>query len=364
MKKTFIYAGVILIILQCVGCQKKEIKEDTQNLTDESSANYQMCEFPQKYSYESDKLQIDIDEIRPAQAAWCDATASEFPIDYEELGKFFMSSDENCHIEDGLILSNDMVGDTYKEFYMWGNDTATYQTVLGKDIQSCLRTDEYYEDYNLEKYKEEKTFSFDTVDEIKKNIAENLQAYNINLTDEFECDVYYLDHDILKQEELHIDMDGNKLLEQYKTDWSQEDDTYLLYYHHTYSGLRDFQTNVYASEAAKNVNAQITVMYNKDGITFFYMQNMYNYVSSDKARSLLDFDAVMQSVIDYYDNIVDGAARRIYDAELILDCDTPNKENRNLIPVWAFKVEESPQNDNKYVYELRVNALSGKVIVR
>jgi len=44
-------------------------------------------------------------------------------------------------------------------------------------------------------------------------------------------------------------MDGNQQEEEYKTDWSEENDTYLFYFHHVYSGLRDFQGNSFWQES-------------------------------------------------------------------------------------------------------------------
>lgn len=178
---------------------------------------------------------------------------------------------------------------------------------------------------------------------------------------DFTCETYYLDHEILQQQEEHIDMDGNQQEEEYKTDWSEENDTYLFYFHHVYSGLRDFQGNSFWQESAQDLNAQITVMYNKKGIIFCYIQNLYDYTSMNESESLLNFDAVMQSVIEYFEGIVDGADREVISAELIVD---HMKDGKTLIPVWAFQINEKPLNDSEYQYELRVNAITGKIIVQ
>ena len=128
-----------------------------------------------------------------------------------------------------------------------------------------------------------------------------------------------------------------------------------------YSGLRDFQGNSFWQESAQDLNAQITVMYNKKGIIFCYIQNLYDYTSMNESESLLNFDAVMQSVIEYFEGIVDGADREVISAELIVD---HMKDGKTLIPVWAFQINEKPLNDSEYQYELRVNAITGKIIVQ
>ena len=40
------------------------------------------------------------------------------------------------------------------------------------------------------------------------------------------------------------------------------------------------------------------------------------------------------------------------------------KDGKTLIPVWAFQINEKPLNDSEYQYELRVNAITGKIIVQ
>ena len=81
----------------------------------------------------------------------------------------------------------------------------------------------------------------------------------------------------------------------------------------------------------------------------------------NESESLLNFDAVMQSVIEYFEGIVDGADREVISAELIVD---HMKDGKTLIPVWAFQINEKPLNDSEYQYELRVNAITGKIIVQ
>ena len=40
------------------------------------------------------------------------------------------------------------------------------------------------------------------------------------------------------------------------------------------------------------------------------------------------------------------------------------QDGKTLIPVWAFQINEKPLNDSEYQYELRVNAITGKIIVQ
>ena len=325
--------------------------------------NIQTQTFPQQYRYSSEHLRIDLQEITPQEVSWKNGTATECSLDYEKVGRVFMPDDGSNTLDaEAQMISSNAVSDGVSEsFFTWGLDSCTYTDLEYLELNACLKTDRFYSDYNLSEYTDSKEFTFASEEAAKQEIYEIMDSCGIDLKKDFTCETYYLDHEILQQQEEHMDMDGNQQEEEYKTDWSEENDTYLFYFHHVYSGLRDFQGNSFWQESAQDLNAQITVMYNKKGIIFCYIQNLYDYTSMNESESLLNFDAVMQSVIEYFEGIVDGADREVISAELIVD---HMKDGKTLIPVWAFQINEKPLNDSEYQYELRVNAITGKIIVQ
>lgn len=89
-------------------------------------------------------------------------------------------------------------------------------------MNACLKTDRFYSDYNLSEYTDSKEFTFASEEAAKQEIYEIMDSCGIDLKKDFTCETYYLDHEILQQQEEHIDMDGNQQEEEYKTDWSEE----------------------------------------------------------------------------------------------------------------------------------------------
>lgn len=348
------------------GQDKVDQKDDASDNSGKKADEPEYTTFPSDYTYESDGLTINIDNVKPDKAYFYGGTSKVADLDYVKIGRTVMPDDGSNTLKEDqkMILSNDMTGDFYNAYYIWGSDACTYTTLTGSTITSSIRDDKRYDDYNLSKYTDEKTFSFGDADTVRQNIVDKFAESGIDLNTDFTYEVYYLDHATLQAEEEHTDMDGNVQTDQYKTDWSDKDDTYLFYFHKTYCGLRDFQKNAYADETAEDRNAQLTVMYNASGIIYFYLQNLYDYESNNEPVTLMDFDSVMSSVKTYYENIVDGSKREITSAELVLDKSKSGKNGKELIPVWAFGVEETPEDGQTSRYELRVNAETGTIVAQ
>lgn len=376
MKKKISLITALVLICACMGCTDINKNNEQSNIQsnieiiEENSADKsnkkEMAEqlFTSEYHYESDSIQINLDEIRPDKVVWYKATCNAYPINYEDLGRFFMPDDgSNEKVkEQHVILSNETEDGMHKEIYGWSDEAAGYSSIDSSFISACLWTDNRDPNYNLYEYKEKKDFSFGTDEEVKDRLYEEFNKIGIDLANDFMCETYYLDHETMKEQEMHMDMDGNIQEELYKNDWSENDDTYLMYFHHLCNGLRDFQYNPFWGEIAQNENAQIVIMYNRNGISRFDIQNMFQYTLTDEQITLMDFEDIMKSVISYYDDIVDGTKRKILSAELIVDCTNADSSERKLIPVWAFWVEETNSDGNVSKYELRVNAITGNII--
>ena len=223
--------------------------------------NIQTQTFPQQYRYSSEHLRIDLQEITPQEVSWKNGTATECSLDYEKVGRVFMPDDGSNTLDaEAQMISSNAVSDGVSEsFFTWGLDSCTYTDLEYLELNACLKTDRFYSDYNLSEYTDSKEFTFASEEAAKQEIYEIMDSCGIDLKKDFTCETYYLDHEILQQQEEHIDMDGNQQEEEYKTDWSEENDTYLFYFHHVYSGLRDFQGNSFWQESAQDLNAQIKI---------------------------------------------------------------------------------------------------------
>lgn len=390
MKKVWSIFAALALICSCAGCTGKEnnsehssgfnneesTNENTEEKLEENSEkndiqnNIDVKErtFPSDYHYESDYLKIDITSIIPDKVVWYKTTCKDYQIDYEKLGRLFMPDDgsNTMESEQHVILSNEMVDGRYKELYGWGPRSGGYNKLEVELLSGSLRTDMRYKDYNLDEYKEKKDFSFGTEEDIKKKLYEEFSKIDIDLENDFVCDTYYLDYETMREQEKYVEMDiEDKSKYSKRTDWSEDDNAYYMFFHRTCNGLRDFQGDDMGLNKVMNGCAQISLIYNKDGILSCSIQNMYEYTVSNEQVMLMDFDNIMDSVIKHYSDIVDGTKHSIETAELIVDCSYIGSNQRKLIPVWAFWVEdEISDNQEAYIskHELRVNAITGDII--
>ena len=181
--------------------------------------NIQTQTFPQQYRYSSEHLRIDLQEITPQEVSWKNGTATECSLDYEKVGRVFMPDDGSNTLDaEAQMISSNAVSDGVSEsFFTWGLDSCTYTDLEYLELNACLKTDRFYSDYNLSEYTDSKEFTFASEEAAKQEIYEIMDSCGIDLKKDFTCETYYLDHEILQQQEEHIDMDGNQQEEEYKT---------------------------------------------------------------------------------------------------------------------------------------------------
>lgn len=355
-------AILLVLVFLLVGCQDKRKENEKNSSVVENTA---IMSFPSSYQIDGEHVQLNIENIEPEEAYFIEGTAKPMELDYEKIGRMLMPDDGSNVIdkEQECILSKEMIDDIYyKEMYFWGNNYFSYDTYHGDELLTSISSEKKVSDYNLPLYAEKKEFSFGSEKEAFEEINKFLQKAGIDLGDNYEMNTYYLDHETMKAQEVHYDVDGNREEDKYKTDWSEEDDAYLFYIHQTYCGLEDYHNPDFWKGQAEDSNAQITAIYGKDGIEYMVVQNMSIYSTGEKQEKLLDFATIANAVVTYFDNILDDASYEVTSAQLICDCGTPDADGkRGIVPVWAFYVIETAKDGIAVNYELRINALTGGI---
>lgn len=375
MGKGYSLIVFILLIILLNGCQSKQNNEDKSlsNNTQHSEQNMDLIKnaktttFPASYQKSGNHTNIDIQSVNPQKAYFIEGCARPLELDFETIGRTLIPESEigEADIEAKQILSKKMVDDTfYEKMFGWGKDSFSYYTYHGSELFSSIVDERKADDYNLPLYEQEKTFSFGSAEEALEDIKARLNAFGITIDDTYLVHTYYLSHETLKQQESHYDMEGNREEGEYKTDWSEEDDAYMFYISQTYCDLPDYHIVEGMSVRAEDSSAQITVMYGKEGILYMKVQNIGIYEMGTKQIELLPFETVAESVLRYFDDILDNAAYEVTDARLICDYAPSHKagDEKTLCPVWAFHVIETNDGDIPVNYELRINASTGTVL--
>lgn len=340
-------------------------QEKVQNST-ELVENAALTSFPGSYQSDGEHAKIHIDHIEPREAFFISGTAYPMQLDFEQIGRKLMPDNgtNEMNKEQKQILSKEMTEDEcYKEMFLWGEDNGTYYTQHGNEIMDCVNQEKKAEDYNLPAYEKKKNFAFASEEEAFEKVKSFLKEAGIELGDNYQTDTYFLDYATLSEQESHYDINGNKVEEQYKKDWSKEDDAYLFYIHQTYCGLRDFHHGDLWKGQAEDSNAQITVLYGTDGIEYMRVQNLGTYSMGGEQKKFLDFRNIAEILMSHFDSILDDASYEVTEAELICDYAEADSQGGNVItPVWAFRVTEKTSGDTDVNYEMRIDALTGKIL--
>ncbi|MBO6155440.1 MAG: hypothetical protein J6O60_08385 [Lachnospiraceae bacterium] len=364
MRKRKIIVSCVIASLICMcltGCKGND--NGNSHVSDNSAVETVL--FPQSYSSSSEYVDIDLKDIKPQSVAWKSATTSDLDIDYEKLAKLFMREDESYYTElrEGSLVGKADEYGNYDELIDWYEETRTSGYMTDSMYGYCINAERDDPEYNLNKYTERKEFSFATEDDVKQNLAKSFLTVGIDLEHDYDCEVFYLDHNILQQEESHEGPDGQQRAELFKQDWSEDDDAYLLYYHRLYSGLRDYQNNSMGLEVAETANAQIKVIYGKDGVEEFSAHNLNAYTEDENTEELMDFNTLIHKVEDHYNSILDGSKHRIISAELVVDREQDLSQGKiKAVPVWAFHIIDEYPGESPVDYEVRFNAITGKVM--
>lgn len=363
MKKIIPILLIMSIVFLFTGCQQAQKKEE-RNVTPESAVK---TAFPATYQESGEHVNMDIESVNPGEAYFIEGSVKPVELDYETIGKTLIPENEigKTDTEAKQILSKKMVDDTfYEKMFIWGKDSFFFYTYHGNQLFSSINEEKKGDDYNLPLYAKEQEFSFGSADDALKDIKARLNELGIVIDENYLVHTYYLDHETLKQQESHYDMEGNRAESEYKTDWSEKDDAYMFYISQTYCDLPDYHASNVMSVRAEDSSAQITVMYGEEGILYMKVQSIGMYEMGTKQIELLPFETVAETVLNYFDNILDNAAYEVTDARLICDYTSSHKaeDENGLCPVWAFHVIETNDGDASINYELRVDASTGTVL--
>lgn len=365
MKKIFLC--VLLCTLLC-GCQNTSMSPSTEQENNQAVTEApSLTTFPSEYTKSGEHINVSLESVEPVEAYFIEGTAKLMDLDYAEIGRMLIPAEEigEENTDAKQILSEKMIDNTfYEKMFMWGKDSCTYYTYQGTQISNCVSAESKASDYNLAVYNEKKDFSFGKAEEILENLKTDIKEMGIEIDSSYDIHTYYLDHELLQQQEKHYDMDGNRLEDEYKTDWSEADDAYIFYFHQTYCDLMDYHSVDNQSVRADEDSAQIIVMCGRDGILFMQIKNMSIYQMGNEQLELMSFDEVIDLVVDYYDSILDDASYEITNAQLICDYAALDgiSNEKEIVPVWAFHVEETNIEGVSVNYELRVNAQTGKIL--
>lgn len=232
-------------------------------------------------------------------------------------------------------------------------DTGDYIDVSGTSNNTYLFT-------------EPKNFSFATEQEAETAVREMLQLLDVGNLELKRT--LYLDHEALataERSELIKGKNAEKGDEiPSKESWTEADDAYMFDFNCAYDGI-PMLTTTWSSQTEGYAPVNITVRYNRVGITYLVVQGPLNFDQvaeepasiTSAAEALAVAKEVTQNVVSSYERVIDRVSLRYYVEQ--------DRDRLLLKPCWEVAIRQkdvvlySGEVRDEYVYVV-VDALTGK----
>jgi hypothetical protein len=259
-------------------------------------------------------------------------------------------------------IPNQWYGET--ESFGWNSNynSFTYRhTDIEEYMGSCVYTEERNPAYNLEAYTTPCEFAFASEEEALDDVKSQMEELGIVIDDTWLVETYYLDYNILRQEEYHMGIDGNDVPEDYKTDWSEADNSYLFSFSPTYCGEPYQYYNFLFYDWRGPGSSPLLVYYNASGIWKVECNQLFTIEASAKQIQLKDFEDIIRPLINRYENMIDTSAYEITEARFFWRIEG-DKGNVELQPVWAFRIVATTAEGDVDYSETQIQAETGVIL--
>ena len=312
MKKYFI--GILAGMILLTGCGNSGGTIDGNSSESNSSSNantegkeLEYPDFPKNFDYEDGnvkfncKVDINID-LKTEQVYTATANQCEINVDNAFIELYSQIEDyETYEYEEKNEYGNTVKTATYVDknetSFSYG-PMSSKLSFMKRDkmpyILSAFRLDEAYDDYNADIYSTESQLEFATREEIYTNLMTLFEK--INAPTEYNYKAYALDHEILKSQENHEDMDGNDDKSSYKAEWSSADDSYYFVMRQCYEGLPVYHVyaDIFSMEA--DINTPVQAVVSTEGIESLEIEKVFSFSDKKEVESLVSFDEVVATV--------------------------------------------------------------------
>ncbi len=337
-----------------------------------------------KYDYDGEKVHVHLDDIAlPKETKLFESTAKrmDFSDCAEEINKTFFDMKQAVYSKYNVQDSDGYDVVEYSWLYETPDHWRSYLTVYGPQLymvldgeyeynyfDSCLRDDETYGEYgaypeeyrwNADAYlgKEIKNFSKD--DALKK-FTSGMQESGVNIG-ELAPIALAMDTKTASEQWFDMDHDGTP---REKPDFSHMKDTWYFLARQSLQGLPVIYYHNGRTLQLQNVPLRFAV--DEDKTEYIAIDRLFEFTQSDKRiGDLLSFEDIIPSVIDRYELLLGHNQYSIEKCGLYYYAfGNGNRLDYEMIPVWAFDVEEINENDSsdRHNTVLMINAVTGEEV--
>ena len=185
----------------------------------------------------------------------------------------------------------------------------------------------------------------------------------INAPTEYNYKAYALDHEILKSQENHEDMDGNDDKSSYKAEWSSADDSYYFVMRQCYEKLPVYHVyaDIFSMEA--DINTPVQAVVSTEGLESLDIEKIFSFSEKKEVEGLVSFDEVAATVSKKYNQILGAGTYEITSAELYYFVDLSSGAGiYKMYPCWILKGKEVKSVGTSNI-QVIINAQTGEEII-
>lgn len=361
--------GILAIgIAMLSGCgEKKETGTEATLEAEQSDKTVAFDPAMTEYQFASDNITIDAkvmipDAAKEGMVPVANGRSIDMKAKIEDLkSDFFSTMDSESlnyeEIEGGFFS---LEGSKSKEDWMgMAYNNSSSISVNSSEAQyrlNCIVREDYDENYNGELYQQKEDLPFMSHDMAADQVREILKKYGITLGEL--VNVYAMDYETMKEQEDTTGINGEENFFEGKAEWSQEDDTYYLFFHQMFQGFpviyQPYAGNGFADGEAANV------MFDKDGIIEADIEGCFSWEISEE-KEIIPVQKAAKTVQENYGGILE-MKYQLEKVSLMLDIIPETEGTAKLCPVWYFQgkvISEGNQTDTA----ITIDAVSGKEIM-
>ncbi|MDO5345490.1 MAG: hypothetical protein Q4E91_07065 [Lachnospiraceae bacterium] len=177
--------------------------------------------------------------------------------------------------------------------------------------------------------------SFSGMGECEKNAVNLLEQ--IGLETDMALYGYGLKAQEAQQWEEHMDPDGGYQEDQYKQEWTSEDDAYLIYGFQTVQSLPVYHELMFLGGSMKYVtadNAVLQAVYTKNGLEQLQVNYLYQFQLLDEAIELQPFEEIARIVSEKLNGTLVEEQYKVEEARLMEMVRHSQNQSYEVLPVW------------------------------
>lgn len=365
---------LLICISMCMllGCSKQFASDDGKDTKSEQDVTAVLDNIPKTFQRKDGNVVFDAEVILndyDQEKGLVTADAHLQKIDGEKACALLWKKKDGEYIEEGYESENEygekiitMCGSNADNTVQF--ETGPYSSLVHygemetSHITGAFQLEKKYEDYNADKYSLTNELVFMTREDAFSKLESDLKQMGFDFEKEYSA--YALDAETMEKEEHHLAMDGGIATEEYKKQWTREDDCYYfvvrqkyggLPIHYAYSGV---MTN-YGPE-----NAPVQAIFSKDGIMELNVDYIYEMSSDEMVQQMIGIKQVAEVAAKKYNSILGDNTYKISQIELVYIVDVAKqKGNYELKPAWILT---GTQSDGSGIQTI-IDAQTGKEVI-